>query len=110
MDSNLSTGTRSFSISQGRTHRKREDGTITHFPPTGRIPSSDAFPYVTPLFPSGIGFPGPELLVALNSSQLNVFYKGLVQLYGHSVHDVQVQLILADTAVTNRSDGGIPPD
>ena len=95
MDSNLSTGTRSFAVSQGRTHRKREDGTVSHFPPTGPIPSSDAFPYVTPIFPSGIGFPNQELAAALNSSQLSVFYKGLVQLDGHSVHDVQVQRVLS---------------
>jgi hypothetical protein len=94
MDSNLSTGTRSFSISQGRTHRKREDGKILHFPPTGPIPSSDAFPYATPIFPSGIGFPNQELIAAIGSSELSVSYKGLVQLDGHSVHDIQVQRIL----------------
>lgn len=94
MDSNLSTGTRSFSVSQGRTHRKREDGTVTHFPPTGPVPSSDAFPYITPIFPSGIGFPDQELIVALNSPQLTVSYKGIVQLDGRSVHDIQVQRVL----------------
>jgi hypothetical protein len=92
MDSNLSTGTRSYSISQdGRTNRKREDGTVSHFPPVGPIPSSDAFPYVTPIFPSGTGFPNEEAFAAVNSPELNVSYKGLVQLDGRSVHDIQVQ-------------------
>jgi len=93
MDSNLSTGTRSFSIDQGRTHQKREDGTVTHLPPQGPVPSSDAFPYVSPIFPSGIGFPNQELLAALNNPQLNVVYKGMVQLNGSSAHDVQVQRV-----------------
>jgi hypothetical protein len=94
MDSNLSTGTRSFSISQGRTHRKREDGAVSHFPREYPLPSSDAFPYVTPVFPSGIGFPNQELLSAINSSRLNVTYKGLTELDGRSVHDIQVQRLL----------------
>jgi len=93
MDSNLPAGTRSYAISQGRSHRKREDGTLSHFPPSGPIPSSDAFPYVTPIFPSGMGFPNQELLVALNSPQLSVSYMGFVQLDGHSVHEIQVQRV-----------------
>jgi hypothetical protein len=94
MDSNLSTGTRSFSIAQGRTNRKREDGTISHFPPTGPVPSSDAFPYVTPIFPSGIGFPNEELLAAINNGQLGVSYKGVAQLDGRPVYDIEVQRIV----------------
>ena len=95
MDSNLSSsGSRSLSILQGVSYRKREDGRLSRIPPSGRIPTSDAFPYTSPLFPSGIGFPNSELLVALNSSQLTVSYKGLVQVNGNSVQDVQIQLIL----------------
>src|SRR5580704_17509383 len=57
MDANLSKGTRSQTIIDGRTGTKKEDGTVSWFPKEAvvpgqkprQIPSSDALPYQAPM-------------------------------------------------------------
>ena len=63
-------------------------------------PSSVPFPYQTPLFPSSIAFPYHQLTVALASPTFSISYKGIVQVDGHSVHDIEVQRVSA---------GGVDP-
>jgi hypothetical protein len=90
VDSTLPSGTRSWAIDQGRATKKAEDGTVSK-PPTGPIPSSDVLPYRAPRFPNSIAFPYKQLLTVLNSSAFDLSYKGLVQLDGHSVHDIEAE-------------------
>lgn len=93
IDETVPTGVRSLVFNQGRISRKREDGTLFHFPLQGKTPSSDAFPWQTPMFSDGFAVPILDLVTALNSTQFSVVYKGLVALNGKSVHDVQVQQV-----------------
>ena len=93
MDSNLLSGTRSWVVDNGPVTTKAEDGTVWKTP-TGPVPSSDAFPYRAPRFPNSLAFPLRQLVTVLNSSAFNLTYKGLVQLDGRSVHDVQAQPVM----------------
>jgi hypothetical protein len=95
LDANLPSGRRSWTIHNGQTALRAENGNISKFPPDGLVPSSDAFPYQTPLFPSSLVFPYQQLVAILNSPQFSIFYRGITQLDGRSAHDVQVQLALA---------------
>jgi hypothetical protein len=90
IDANLPSGTRSWAIDQGLPVKKTEDGTVSK-PPTGPIPSSDVVAYRSPRFPNSLAFPYKQLLTVLNSSAFNLSYKGLVQLDGHSVHDIEAE-------------------
>lgn len=92
MDSNLPSGTRSWAV-DGLASTKAEDGTVWKTP-TGPVPSSDAFPYRSPRFPNSLAFPLRQLVTVLNSSAFNLSYKGLVQLDGRSVHDIQAQPVM----------------
>jgi hypothetical protein len=91
MDANLPTGVRSWAVSDGEIARKSENGTISRMVPQGPVPSSDAFPFQTPLFPGSIAFPYRQLAAMLNNPRFNISYKGLVEIDGHSVHDVQLE-------------------
>jgi hypothetical protein len=102
MDAHLPAGTRSQAISDGRTGIKTEDGTVSWFPKEAPvpgqtpkpIPSSDAFPYQPPMFPGGLALPYQQLAATLNNAQFNISHKGIVQVDGHSVHDIQVQRVV----------------
>lgn len=92
MDSTLPTGVRSFVISSGLMARKSENGTIWKMPSPSELTNTNGFPYQVPIFPSGLFSPFLQLASALNNPNFSVFYKGVVQISGHSVHDIQVQL------------------
>jgi hypothetical protein len=46
------------------------------------------------MFPGSLGVPHTQLVVVLNHPRFSITYKGVVQLDGNSVHDVQVQRVL----------------
>jgi hypothetical protein len=102
MDEDLPKGKRSESISEGRTTIRAEDGSLSRFPKVAPIPgqaskpipSSDVFPYRAPMFPGGLALPHQQLAVAMNNPRFNITYKGLVQVDGQAVHDIQVQFLV----------------
>jgi hypothetical protein len=84
-DANLPTGVRSLAISQGKMNQKLEDGGVLLM---NTIP---------PLSPSSLAFPYPLLIGALTRPGYSVSYIGIVQIDGHSAHDIRVQPFLPDT-------------
>lgn len=90
IDETLPNGVRSLAFNQGHIERKHEDGTVSQFPPQGKIPSSDAFPWQTPMFAESTAFPYLQLTAALNSPQFSIADRGLITLNGKSVHDVEI--------------------
>jgi len=93
MDENLPSGVRSLAFNQGHIGHKREDGTVSHFPPQEAVPSSDAFPWQAPMFADSIAFPYLQLVTALSNPHFSVVYKGLLTVNGKSAQDVQIQQI-----------------
>jgi hypothetical protein len=91
MDENFPTGVRSWSLNQGITSRKNENGQVSQYPPKSALPSSDASPYQVPMSMANLVFPYLHFLSAVTDSNFALKYQGLVQLNGRSVHDVQVQ-------------------
>lgn len=92
-DANLPSGTHSEAIHDGQTSRKGTDGRLWQYPPPYATPSSEAFPYQPPIFPAGLLLPAGQLAAVLNNPRFAISYRGLVQLAGVSVHDVQVQRV-----------------
>lgn len=93
IDETTTSGVRSLTFNQGHMARKREDGTVSQFPPLGNIPSSDAFPWQAPIFADGIAFPYLHLVTALSSPQFNLLSKGQVTIGGKSAYDIQIQQV-----------------
>jgi hypothetical protein len=92
LDANLPKGIRSWGVFDGQTTTKSEEGTVTYIPSQLKaVPSSDAYPYEAPLFPGSLAFPWSELTSVLGDPNWAISYKGIVQLEGHPVHDIQVQ-------------------
>jgi hypothetical protein len=92
IDANLPAGIRSWVVNEGQTSLKAENGTVSQFPPqVPVIPSSDAFPYQAPMFADSLIFPYGQLVAVLNNPLFNISYAGILQLDGHSVHDVQIR-------------------
>lgn len=89
LDANLPAGTRSWSINQGITATKDENGRISR-----RDPRASPYPYKTPLFPSSIAFPYIQLVAVLNNPIYKSSYIGVEQLDGRPVHHIQLQRIL----------------
>ena len=100
MDANLPAGVRSWIVDQG--HASANGTQQPHVAPKP-IPSSDAFPVHAPIFPGGLAFPYVELATALNSSHFVLAYKGLVQMNGRSLHDIQLQRTMPGNTVTRPS-------
>jgi len=94
VDASLPSGVHSLVISAGQTTTKNKDGAVSQYPPPYPVPSSDAFLYQPPMFPGSLVLPHTQLTVVLNNPRFSISYKGIVQLDGNSVHDVQVQPIL----------------
>jgi hypothetical protein len=91
LDTNLPSGTRSESTS-GITTIKNEDGTVHQM--YGQ----------PPMAPARMVLPCLELLMALKSTQsLSLVYKGIVEVDGHSAHDVQVRHVLAEVLPSKAS-------
>ncbi len=94
IDATLPTGVRSWAVHDGVATTKHENGKLSVAANPPNVPSSDAFPYQTPLFPSSIAFPYHQLTTVL-ASPFSISYKGITQVDGHSVHDIQVQRVSA---------------
>jgi len=93
-DANLPNGVRSWAIQDGETTTKAEDQTLSHVPPVESIlPSSDAFSYQAPIYPASLAVPHRLLAAVLENPFINISYKGVVQIDGHSAYDVQVQQV-----------------
>ena len=93
IDETMPSGVRSLAFNQGNITRKREDGTVSHFPPQGRVPSSDAFPWQAPMFADSIAFPYLQLITALSSPQFTLISKGQIAIAGKSAYDIQIQQV-----------------
>lgn len=93
IDASLPAGTRSWAVYQGMVSTKAEDGAVSSMTaPTSAVSSSDAFPYQTPRFPGSLFFPFRQLGTVLgNPASFTISYKGVTQIDGHSVHDIQFQ-------------------
>jgi len=100
IDASLPKGVRSWAVSGGKIAMKAEDGKSWMTPSVDQITISNAFPYQTPIFPSGLFSPFFQLASALNNPRFNIFYKGIVQVDGHSVHDIQVQRASPGSTIT----------
>jgi hypothetical protein len=100
IDATLPTGVRSWAIHEGVASAKDENGKLSVAINPPNVPSSDAFPYQTPLFPSSIAFPYHQLTIALANPSFSIAYGGVTQVDGHSVHHIQVQRVSA---------GGVDP-
>ncbi len=94
VDANLPSGVHSSVVSEGQTTTKAEDGTLSQYPPPYPLPSSDAYPYQPPMFPGGLVLPHAQLTVVLNAPRFSISYRGVVQVDGHTVHDIQAQAVL----------------
>ena len=107
MDANLPAGVRTLAVSNGAIVTKDEKGTISSNIPNATAPSSDAFPYQTPLFPSSTAFPYRQLSAVVNNPRYSLIYKGIVETDGHSAHEIELQRIFPEASST----GGfaIPP-
>jgi hypothetical protein len=98
VDASLPKGMRSFSTTAGRMGIKLEDGTVSWLPrevptpgkPITPIPSSDAFPYQLPKFAGSLAVPYLQLAAVVSDQRYTILYKGIVQIDGHSLHDIQV--------------------
>ena len=93
VDANLPRGVHSSVVSEGQTTTKAEDGTLSQYPPSYPVPSSDAFTYQPAMFPGSLVLPHSQLVVVLNASRFRLIYKGVVQVDGHAVHDIQAQIV-----------------
>jgi hypothetical protein len=95
IDATLPTGVRSWAIHDGVATTKHESGTLSVAANNPNVPSSDAFPYQTPLFPGSLAFPHRQLTNLLSNPSFSIAYKGITQVDGHSVHDIQIQRVSA---------------
>jgi hypothetical protein len=93
VDANLPRGMHSSVISGGQTSTKAEDGAVSQYPPPYPVPSSDAFPYQPPMFPGSLVLPHTQLAAVLNDPLFSISDKGVVQIDGHAVHDIQAQMV-----------------
>jgi len=101
VEASLPRGIHTSVVSAGTTTTKTQEGTVSQYPPPYPVPSSDAFPYQQPMFPGSLVFPHSQLVLALNSLRFSISYKGIVELDGNSVHDVQVQRLLPGKTQTD---------
>jgi hypothetical protein len=102
IDASVSSGVRSWAVCQGVTSTRDENGDVISLEPKTSVPSSDAFPYQTPLFPTSIAFPSRQLVAVLSSPAFSIAYNGVTQIDGHSVHDIEFSR-LPNSSSTPRS-------
>lgn len=92
IDATLPTGAWSWAVHDGIISTKTEDRTVTSFGSNTNVPSSDAYPYQTPLFAAGLLFPVGPLAVLTSHQTFSILYNGIAQIDGHVVHDITVHL------------------
>lgn len=84
IDTIMPDGARSLVTSQGKISQKAEDGGILQLS------------IIPPLSPGSLVFPYRLLVDALMSPGLSLSYKGVIQIDGHSAHDLRAQPFLPD--------------
>jgi hypothetical protein len=94
IDASLPNGVYSRSIQYGKMSTKSLDGSVQQYPHPAPVPISDTFPFQAPLFPGGLALPYAPILAVLNNRHIAIYYKGLIDVGGKSVHDVQVREVL----------------
>jgi hypothetical protein len=96
LDASLSTGVRTWIVYEGQTAIKSPDGKVLQMPLAMPLPPNYVAPppYQSPMFPAGLAFPFGPVLAALGNPFYALTYKGIVQLDGHSVHDIHLQRVL----------------
>lgn len=92
MDATLPSGVRSWAVHDGIVTTKSEAGRIDSFGANPNLPSSDAYPYQTPLFAAGLLFPVEPLTALTNSQIFSILYNGTAQVDSHTVYDIMVRL------------------
>jgi hypothetical protein len=92
IDATLPAGVRSWAVHDGIVTTKTESGTIDSFGSNANLPSSDAYPYETPLFAAGLLFPVEPLAVLTSHEIFSILYNGTTQVDGHAVYDIVVHL------------------
>jgi hypothetical protein len=92
MDATLPSGVRSWAVHDGIVTTKSEAGSIESFGSNVNLPSSDAYPYQTPLFAAGLLLPIEPLAIITSHQNFNVLYNGTTQVDGHTVHEVRIHL------------------
>jgi hypothetical protein len=107
MDANLPAGMRSWAVDDGVITSKSEAGTIWSMALKEAVPSSDAFPFQTPLFPASIAFPDRQLAAVVGNPSYELTYKGVVQIDGHTVYDIQLRRSSSQSA--SGSTSVLPP-
>lgn len=105
IDAMLPTGVRSWAVHDGTASTKTEAGTITTLAQSANVPSSDAFPYSTPLFPSSLIFPVLPLGSFLNTQGFDISRSADTQVDSHSVHDIQLRRFLSAASATVSTPG-----
>jgi hypothetical protein len=95
-DASLPSGMQSESIHDGQTSWKSTKGILWQYPSLHPVPSSDAMPYQPPLFPSCLVLPQMQIATALTNPWYSISYKGVSQIDGQSVHQVEVRLALPE--------------
>jgi hypothetical protein len=95
MDANLPAGTRSWAVADGIVATKMETGAIHSTALTAPVPSSDAYPFQTPLFPGSIALPVRQLAAIVGNPNYAITYKGVVDADGHSTHEIELQRSLS---------------
>lgn len=100
IDATLPTGVRSWAVDNGIVSTKTELGEVSSFALPSNVPSSDAFPYATPLFPSSLVFPTLPLGTIVANQGFNITYNGTTQVDGHSVHDIQLHRFFPGTSIS----------
>jgi hypothetical protein len=91
MDATLPAGTRSWAVDDGVVTTKTATGAILSMTPKDPVPSSDAYPFQTPLFPGSIAFPCRQLATVVGNPGYALVYKGVSTVDGHSVHQIEFQ-------------------
>jgi hypothetical protein len=94
MDATLPTGTKSWIVFEGVTTTKTEDGTTLQLPFTESATPRKMIipaPYRAAMFPGGLANPFGQLADLMNNPLYSFTYKGVVEIDGTKVHDIQVQ-------------------
>lgn len=92
MDATVPSGLRSWAVHDGVVTTKSESGVIDSFGSNADLPSSDAYPYETPLFAAGLLFPVEPLAVLASDQIFSILYDETTQVDGQAVFDIVVHL------------------
>lgn len=107
IDATLPTGVRSWAVHDGISSAKSEIGKIISQAPNRNVPSSDAVPFQTPLFPVSLAFPVRPLVTIVAKQVYGVSSESTTQVDGHSVSDIR--LTRSSVLAGGSSNASMPP-